>query len=247
LLALPRLIVVTWSVLPDLAAVCLLAGAFASVARRNQTHVSTIWLTGWVMIALHFAALLFQNEPGMGGVVAVTIALSALTWAGLLFMWASVPHREERSTRAALISLLAANTFYLGLSIAVPHATWMLDISAALFCVLPLSITLIASKKFDSPLRWTTVGLYCALALFLLLVQHRPGGDEFAQDGVLATVYLGCCVHFWYSYRRSTAGAFITIAGFLAWASVFVVAPLLHALLPAVHVESCPSIWSPSA
>jgi diguanylate cyclase (GGDEF)-like protein len=236
------LIVVTWSVLPDLAAVCLLAAAFASVARRNQTDVSKIWLTGWVMIALHFAALLFQGEPGVRGVVAVSLALSALTWAGLLFMWASVPHREERSTRASFISLLAANTLYLVLSIAVPHATWILDLGAALFGVLPLSIALMAAKEFDSPLRRITVGLSCVLAVFLLLVQHRPGGDTLAQDGVLATVYLGCCVHFWYSYRRATVGAFITIAGFLAWASVFIVAPLMQAFLPAVPIEG--EVWN---
>ena len=56
------------------------------------------------------------------------------------------------------------------------------------------------------------------------------------------TVYFGCCIHFWYAYRRATAGAFITIAGFFAWASVFVVGPLIVALFPNVHLES--EVWN---
>ena len=40
---------VNWIELPDLAAVALLAGAFASVARRGHTAVSRLWLTGWLV------------------------------------------------------------------------------------------------------------------------------------------------------------------------------------------------------
>lgn len=233
----------TWSVLPDLAAVGLLAGAFASVARRNQTHVSRIWLTGWLMIALHFAAFLFQSAPGLRGNLAIGIGLSALTWAGLLFMWASVPYRQETSSRWILVSLLFANTMYLALTVAAPVPAWALNVSAALFGILPLAIALSTRSRFESPLRWTAIGLYCALSTFLLLFQHRPGnGMELAQNAVLFTVYIGCCIHFWFAYRRATAGAFITIAGFLAWASVFLVSPLMQAFLPTVVVEA--EVWN---
>jgi diguanylate cyclase (GGDEF)-like protein len=233
----------TWSVLPDLAAVGLLAAAFASVARNNQTPFSKIWLIGWLMIALHFAALLFQSAPGVWGVLSVTIGLSALTWAGLLFMWSSVPYREESSSRMILVSLLAANTAYIFLSVAFPDANWALDLSAALLGFLPLAVALSALKRFDTTLRWTVIALYCALSTFLLFMQHRPGnGNELAVNAVLFTVYIGCCIHFWFAYRRRTAGAFITIAGFLAWASVFVFAPLIRAFAPGVTVES--EVWN---
>lgn len=234
---------VTWNELPDLGAVGLLAAAFASVARRNQTHVSKTWLTGWLMIALHFAALVFQDAPGSFGILAVAIGVSALTWAGLLFMWASVPHRKEPSSRWMLFALLFANTLYLTLSIAAPHATWILDVSAALLAFLPLAIAFSSAKRFESPLRWTLVGLYSLLSLFLLAFQHHPGnGDELALNAVLFTVFLGCCIHFWFAYRRATVGAFITIAGFFAWASVFVIAPLMLAYFPKVVIEA--EVWN---
>ena len=234
---------VNWTELPDLAAVGLLAGAFASVARHNQTHVSKTWLTGWLMIALHFAAFLFLSAPGVWGVLSITVGLSALTWAGLLFMWASVPYRQEASSQWMLISLLAANTLYLALAVVGGVPGWTLSASATLFGVLPLGTALVTRKRLDSPVRWTVIVLYCALSVFLLIFQNRPGnGSELALNGVLFTVYFGCCIHFWFAYRRATTGAFITIAGFLAWASVFAIAPSMHAFLPAVHVES--EVWN---
>jgi diguanylate cyclase (GGDEF)-like protein len=61
-------------------------------------------------------------------------------------------------------------------------------------------------------------------------------------NGVLFTVYLGCCIHFWYAYKRATTGAFITIAGFLAWACVFLIAPLMAAFFPDIHPEG--EVWN---
>ncbi len=52
-----------WGKLPDIVAVGLLASAFASVARRNYTRISGIWLTGWLLIALHFVAFLLVHRP----------------------------------------------------------------------------------------------------------------------------------------------------------------------------------------
>lgn len=235
--------VVNWTELPDLAAVALLAAAFASVARRNQTHVSKIWLTGWLMIAAHFAAFLFLNAPGAAGVVAAVFGLSALTWAGLLFMWASVPYSKEASSRWMIGLLICANTLYLALATLGSVPAWSLDVAASLFAALPLGVVAVSRARLDHPMRWIVVTLYCSLSVFLLLVQHQPGnGLDLGENAVLCTVYLGCCAFSWYSYRRATAGAFITIAGFLAWAMVFVVAPSMQAFWPAVQVES--EVWN---
>ena len=59
---------------------------------------------------------------------------------------------------------------------------------------------------------------------------------------MLFTVYLGCGLHFWYTYRRATAGAFITIAGFFCWAAVFLVGPFLAFYFPHVQVDS--EVWN---
>jgi len=234
---------VNWTELPDLAAVGLLAGAFASVARRNETRVSKVWLTGWVMIAVHFAAFLFMNAPGTWGTFFIIIGLAALTWAGTLFMWAAVPYRQENSSRLILISLFLTNTLYVSLMEIGTFPDWTINISAVLFCALPLAVGLATIRSVNNPIRWLVIGLYSSLSIFLLIFQHRPGnGGDLALNAVLFTVYFGCCLHFWFAYRRASAGAFVTIFGFLAWACVFVVAPSIQAFLPAIHVES--GVWN---
>jgi diguanylate cyclase len=232
-----------WIELPDLVAVALLAGAFASVARRGHTAVSRIWLTGWLVIVLHFAAFLFLSAPDIWGKVAEAVGLSALTLAGLLFMWSAVPYRRRNSSRWIFSALFTANTLYLFLISGCLRAEWALTPVSVLFGALPLAIALLAVKKLNHPLRWTLVALYCALSIFLLFFQHRAGnGDALALDAVLFTVYLGCGIHFWFAYRRATTGALITISGFLTWASVFVVAQAMAAYWPEIHVES--GVWN---
>jgi diguanylate cyclase len=235
--------VVNWSELPDLLAVALLACAFASVARRSPTPESSIWLTGWAMIVLHFAAFLLMKLPGNEGVTATVIGMCALIWAGLLFMWSAVPYRQEISSRWIFALLAVSNTVYITLNTIDPIASWALTPVAVTLGLFPLVVMLWVIRKFNPRLRWILVSLYCALSIYVLLVQHRlPNGNDLAANAVLFTVYMGCCAHFWYSYRRSTAGAFITIAGFAAWASVFALSPLGEAFWPQVVIQS--EVWN---
>jgi diguanylate cyclase len=236
---------VSWTTLPDLGAVALLTIAFGSVAWRGQTIVSRLWLTGWVMIALHFAAQIFTPAPGAWGTIASVIAYDALAWGGLLFMWACVPYRTRTSSRGMLVALLATNSLYIALISTAPQPAWLLVPAAILYGALPVALALVSLRRhgFTHPLRWVLLLQQCALMVFLLAVQMRgANGADLAFNAVFFTVYFGCVIHFWFAYRRSTAGAFITLAGFLAWALVFVVAPAMERLLPAVSIQS--EVWN---
>ena len=168
-------------------------------------------------------------------------------------MWASVPYRTERSSLWMLISMLTTNALYVFLlGFDQPHP-WALNVAAILMGAAPLTIALTARRDFTHLLRWLLVGLYSVLAVFLLAVQNRHGnGLAIALNAVLFTVFFGCCLHVWYSYRgRGSAGSFITIVGFLGWSAVFVVAPLLASWRPMPESRAkfgiCPSTSSPSA
>jgi diguanylate cyclase (GGDEF)-like protein len=223
-------------------AVALLACAFASVSRRSPTRVSGIWLTGWLMIVLHFAAFLFLGFPGIWGTLAAVIGLSALVWAGLLFMWASVPYRAQESSRWMLAALMVSNTLYITVLNVRPDSLWALNIAAGLVGTCPLLIALLAVRRFTHSLRWIMVSNYLGLSVFALAVQNKAGGTDLALNAMLFIIYFNCCVHFFFGYRRGTTGAFITIAGFLAWSAVFVVSPIMTAFFSGVHVES--EVWN---
>ena len=231
-----------WSKLPDIVAVGLLASAFASVARRNYTRTSGLWLTGWLLILLHFTSFLFLPAPKWWGEIADLAGLLSLVWAGVLFMWASVPYRTEGSSRWMLLVLIVTNTIYVSvLSLAPIH--WMLSIAACILAAGPLAVALGSLPKFQHPLRWITVVLYAGLSAYLLTVQRRPAdGADLALNGVLFTVYLDCCIHFWYTHRRATTGAFITVSGFFLWSLVFVAGPIQAAYFPGAHIES--EVWN---
>jgi len=232
-----------WSTFPDLVAIALLVCAFASVERQGQSKVSTLWLTGWVLIALHFASGIYASIPGLRGSVASFLSLASLACAGVLFSFASVPYRHQRSAKWMLCAILFAHNAYLLVLSFAPTVNWALDSAAALYGILPLTVVLVSYRRFHHPLRWMMVGLYGGLSVFLLGAQHRAAnGADLALNGLLFAVYFGCCLHFSYSYRRATTGAFISIAGFLAWAAVFVVGPLSEAWYPSVHVES--EVWN---
>lgn len=232
-----------WSKLPDLAAVTLLATAFAAVARRSQAFVSTLWLTGWIVIALHFGAQMFASVGGLTGALATFVGLASLTWAGMLFMWASVPHRKTASGLWLLTAILGTNSLYIAILILDSAPVWALDSVACLFGALPLALTLARRRKRVYPMQWALVGLNCGLSAILLLYQNLPGvGLGIALNAVFFTVYFECCLHFMYAYRRRTVGAFITISGFFGWAAVFVIAPALRTYVPSVQFEG--EVWN---
>jgi diguanylate cyclase (GGDEF)-like protein len=225
-----------------LAAVGLLTLAFVSVARFGKTSLSRLWLVGWAMIMLHFAAYGFLPAPKPWSDIANFVGTGALVWAGMLFTWASVPYRRQISSLWIFIALVGSSTLYLGIAIFDTAPSKDLTVAAVLFGALPLAISLYALPRFNHPLRWTVVSLYFALSIFLLAVQFRPGGSDLALNALLFAVYLGCAIHFWYGYPRATAGAFITIAGFFAWASVFIIGPLIQRLVPTIHLEN--EVWN---
>lgn len=231
-----------WSKLPDIVAVGLLASAFASVARNNYTRTSGLWLTGWLLIVLHFTSFVFLPAPRWWGILAEGLGVSSLVSAGVLFMWAAVPYRQQPSSPKMLLTLLATTTIYVCALIGMAPP-FILNVAACLLGAGPLAVTLSALPKFNHPLRWFTVGLYSGLTLYLLLFQNRvPDGQDLALNGLLFTVYLGCSIHFWYAYRRPTTGPFITICGFFLWALVFVAGPMRQSYFGSVHIES--EVWN---
>ena len=232
-----------WSQIPDLGAVSLLAGAFASIAKQGRTRASRIWLICWLMICLHFAASIFAPLPGAIGNIADFVSLSALADAGILFMYSTIPYHDQISNRWMLMTLLSSITLYLGLLTVTPLRSWTLVPAAVLIGGAPLVIAVVTLRSFRHYLRWWLVGASSSLAIYLLCVQYRGvNGPDLALNGLLFALYAGCCIHFWYIYRKASAGAMISIAGFGAWALVFLIGPLMDAYFPAVRVQG--EVWN---
>lgn len=232
-----------WSAIPDAIVFVLLICVFASVELHYRADISRWWLAGWLMILLHFGAGLFMRTPGLWGALVLVVLSASLSWAGLLFMYAVTPCRANISCHWMLGVLMVTSTLYFTILVFGLGGQLALNLAAIMLGITPLVVTLAWIRALNHPLRWLLVALYGALSIFLLIFQNRPGSDvALPWNAVMFTVFLGCSVYVFYTYRRPTAGSFVIITGFILWASVFVVSPLLQALRPQVIIDN--EIWN---
>ena len=231
-----------WSEIPDIVAVGLLIYAFVAVSRRGDNATSRIWLSAWIMIEIHFFAAVFWNPATPSGRVAIAVAESSLIWAALFFMWAMVPHRNSRSSRLMLLGTVFSNTLYIACQTQEKIPDWALVFSASLIGIIPLTIAVATNKGKFHPVRWLFTATYCALSLLLLKIQLPQPSSNWVIIAPLTAAYAGCCVHFWLRYRKSSAGAVVTLFGFFAWTSVFPISELGPKLMPGFHVDA--EVWN---
>jgi diguanylate cyclase (GGDEF)-like protein len=207
-----------------------------------QSSAARVWLVGWLMILVHSVAAMFTRIPGIWGGLTFILWSVTLIWAGLLFTYASTPHRNKSSSRWLLATLFVSGTLYITVLCTIPGRHWAMNLAASLIGLGPLAVTLGSLGAINELRRWLIVSFCGSLSIFLLIVQNRPPfGLVVAWNAVIFTVFIGNCFFASLTYRRATAGAFVTIAGFLAWASVFVVEPLIHTVRPQVQIEG--EIW----
>jgi diguanylate cyclase (GGDEF)-like protein len=240
---------VDWSKIPDILAIASLVCAFSSILKRNSRFWqddetgSGLWLIGWALIVVHFLGYSFLPVPGLPGVLGSEIGTISLAAAAVFFMWATVPYPHNLSSRWMAAVLLSTYSMMVSLD-AVDHApNWLFDGFAALLALAPLAVSIGFCKEGIHPLRRISVGFQFLLGSFLLISNHTGFGSSLGMvNAVLFTAYLSCCVHFWYIHRKATAGSVISIGGFFAWASVFVIGTWMANSFPNIHIES--EVWN---
>jgi diguanylate cyclase (GGDEF)-like protein len=202
-----------------------------------------MWFKGWLMVLLHSATRIFTVVPGIWGKLDMILLWSSLTWAAILFTYASIPYRTDRSARWMMWSLTLVNTLYIITLIIAPSGHWTLKLAAVALGITPLVVTLASMRRVNHPLRWILVVLYASLSVVLLIFQDRPGnGQEIVLNAVMFTVYLGTCIFIFFAYRRVTSGAFLTIAGFFTWALTYIAMPVVHSFMPNARLDN--EVWN---
>lgn len=231
-----------WTRIPDLVCALLMIWAFGSASQGRQKYVSGVWMLGWVMVLVYSIGALFNQRPGIWGGLANIVNAVALAWAGLLFSHAQMPHGDRSSSRWLLGLLGAAGSVYMTILFLSPDWRWAMTLAALLLTICPLAVTLASIRSVNNRRRWMVVVLCASLSIFLLIVQNRPPyGVLAAREGVLFAVFIGCCLFTFWNHRHATAGASVTIFGFLGWALVFVLEPLQQTHWPQIYIES--EIW----
>jgi diguanylate cyclase (GGDEF)-like protein/PAS domain S-box-containing protein len=225
----------------DILILGLLVVLFASIYRKRATTRLRCWVAGWILVLLHFAALLIPAVSGWGQELVDSLSVSALFISGLFFLF-SAPVILETFAGSALIALgvgLPA-LIYINYVVFGGAHPWPLYATATVttasgiilawrFCRGRSRVWAVITLAFSLGGIWTTVSL----------LHHAP------DQGILALlfeVFLTFAALYWFDFRRTSTGVLTAILGLVAWAAVFPVGLLCDYLVPAGQIP--PGLWN---
>jgi diguanylate cyclase len=231
-----------FSVLPNLVALAILVAVFRAILRQGTTERLHLWLAGWILVLVHFAAQFLDTGQGTWSLVATAISLDALILAGVAFLISvsrivgSDGRRQVLLASAIAIPTLAytnaaiwgitAPSLYYSL-IAIGLAT-----TSLLFCRYYGRISLYAAGMLT--------GSFAVAAAVALSVAHGTPG--WGINYILAGLNFVVALLYWRRYRRATAGILTTVGGFVLWGAVFPTGILLASFAPSAKIDS--EVWN---
>ncbi|MGA2370764.1 MAG: diguanylate cyclase domain-containing protein [Candidatus Korobacteraceae bacterium] len=229
-----------FTTLPNLIALAILVVVFWAISRKAVGEQVRLWLIGWFLVLVHFAAQFAATASGAWGLAAMSISLDSLILAGVAFLISVSAIVSNRRSKV-----------YLALAIAVPAVAYS---SGAIWGV--------GYQNFYYFL--AAVGM---LAPLLVLWRHNQQGNLYAAGVVMAIVAAGitgwgvahgdpeigitvilaalnftAAILYWNHHNRTTAGVLTAVSGFVLWGAVFPTSVLLQVFWPSIRIES--EVWN---
>jgi len=90
------------SELLDITIIGCLVLLFASTYRKRTTPMVRAWTFGWLLVLVHFIALLFHPVSDTGQRALITLSLAALIACGIVFLLAADNKQPHRDSHIAL-------------------------------------------------------------------------------------------------------------------------------------------------
>ncbi len=225
----------------DILIIGLLVVLFASIYRKRASARLRYWVIGWILVLLHFAALLVPTTWVHGQELVDSLSISALLLSGLCFLFS-----------ASAISQSPAGSALAGLGIGVPalfYTNYLIFGGARLW---PLYLAAAACFSAGVLLAWklcrgrsrvwavitlafTAGGLWTAVSIF----RHQP---DYGISALLFEIFLTFAALYWFDFRRKSTGVLTSILGLVAWAGVFPVGLLCDYLVRAGQIPS--ELWN---
>jgi diguanylate cyclase (GGDEF)-like protein/PAS domain S-box-containing protein len=225
----------------DILILGLLVVLFASIYRKRATARLRCWVAGWILVLLHFAALLIPAvSDGRQGLVD-SVSLSALFLSGLCFLF-SVPAISETAVGRALAALgvgLPA-LFYINYVVVGGLLQWPLYAAAT---VATAGGIVLAWKLCRGRSRvWAVITLAFSLGEIWTVVALAHHAPDQGISALLFEIFLTFAALYWFDFRRTSTGVLTSILGLVAWSSVFPVGLLCNYLIPAAQIP--PELWN---
>jgi diguanylate cyclase (GGDEF)-like protein/PAS domain S-box-containing protein len=219
----------------------LLVVLFASIYRKRASARLRCWVAGWILVVLHFAALLIPAVSGWGLELFDSLSVSALFLSGVCFLFSFPVILDTRLGSAlAAFGVALPALFYINYVIFSGAHQWPLYAASAVTAVTGI---LLAARFCRSRSRvWAVMTLtFFAGELWTVvsLAHHAP---DQGIPALLFEIFLTFAALYWFDFRRISTGVLTSILGLVAWAFVFPVSLLCYYLIPAADIPA--GLWN---
>ena len=217
-----------FTILPNLTALTVLVAVFWAISRKATAQQVRLWLLGWILILLHFAAALFPaGSSGIWPQLATAVSLGCLILAGVAFLISVSPAvcDPRREAQFAMAIAVPAFAYANGAILGIGNPGYY-------YCLIAMGV-LWPSLALWRNRRRNAIGLMAeivailavAAVLFRLVMRGNPGLGVIV---ILAALNFSTAILYATHHKRATAGVLTTVTGFAFWACSFPAAVLLQ-------------------
>jgi diguanylate cyclase (GGDEF)-like protein/PAS domain S-box-containing protein len=225
----------------DILILGLLVVLFGSIYRKRASARLRCWVVGWILVLLHFAALLFGAVSGWGQELVDSLSISTLFLSGVCFLFSAPVIAETPVGRAlAALGVGLPALFYInyvifgGLHQSPLYAAATLSAGAGI--VLAWKLCRGRSRV------WAGITLTFLIGEIWSVIALAHGAPDQGILALLFEIFLAFAALYWFDFRRTSTGVLTAILGLVAWASVFPVGLICHYLIPAAQIP--PGLWN---
>ena len=230
-----------FNTLPSLIALAILVLVFRAILRQATNERLHLWLTGWILVLVHFAAQFVDVGQGLWDRLASAVSLNSLEVASIAFL-VSVSSAANSSRRKLVLAAV------IGVPAIVFTDAVIWNITSRVFYYAVIAVAVFGAvlvirnfyRKTTPYVVGLTVGcLGLSWAMAWAVARNKP---DLGIIFLLAAFNFTVAGLFWRYFRRATVGVLTTVFGFVAWGSVFPIGTWLATYMPALQVES--EVWN---
>jgi diguanylate cyclase (GGDEF)-like protein/PAS domain S-box-containing protein len=215
---------------------------FGSTYRKRQSYLVQCWSIGWLLILLHFTALLFHPPLVVEQNLLSDISIGALIACAVLFLLPTGNKAEERSLRNLALPLstsVASMVIVILQNFDVRNALpYYLLLAWGEFAAISYAIRFHKERKrviIPILLLIAVCGNWMAWA-----IAHQR--LDVCISAILAQFYLTVAVVYLDEFRRVSGGMLTVAVGLFAWGAVFPVAGFCDHL--GIYGRISPELWN---
>jgi signal transduction histidine kinase len=227
--------------IPTVVTVGVLVVIFFFLKRHARSVRLNLWMTGWMLVFIHFLAQLMEPSVGDPGPHLLALDMGSLQAAAIAFMVSvSIVVGDSRRRKILLVVAGVPSVLYAIVASYDVHARWPY-VTCLVACFGGASAFIIYVYK---KLTWYTATMV-PLCLLVMAWATRAALHGSFDEGLTAFLTLGfglpgffLCKNYW----RPSAGIVTVAGGFFCWGAVFPIGMLTDRFLPTVVIP--PELWN---